>query len=601
MFSLNRFKYGGTVFLFFFSMILFIGYIFFQLFPKNTSINFSFFHNGIKPDIYIVNSNTNNDYLLNIGGLDNYKDNIVKLQHKFLLAEIKNKIIDIEDLKNIPANSIIILPDMFSLTDNEYNLIKEFLANGGNIIFNYHFGYLNKNKFIKAGRIEEITKLKYIKEGISRKNSPFLVPKVLSPFILSSTMAHRIDTALYGGDMLPIFRSEKIPDFLYTNWAITSTLIDLQTHKPLNFYDDGALWHGKFQKGNWVYFNFPIYVLLDMNNNYFKFIFKNIISYLKNPLSVSVYPYVDYKKAIFISEDTEYEYPYGLNFATLANKYDINVTMFCVAKLAQEYPDITKKESLFPNVEIGSHSYSHTKIVGTDLNKYIKETIGSKQILEKIINKKIYGFRPPREEIDKTMIKLLIKGGYKYMMEKEKSYLLPKEEYKGIVTIPRHGTDDYLYLVELDWNKNDILKRIIYETNFLTNINALYTLSVHTHLLSYKSNISVEKNYYEYLKTKKDIIPLKGFDLTKRYLWKKNIILHTEFFNNKTFIYINNKNNNQIKDLKIRIYTPNIKIKSVIPEIINLKIKTIKQTKEFTDVEISKINPKSTIAVIVNY
>jgi hypothetical protein len=405
---------------------------------------------------------------------------------------------------------------------------------------------------------------------------------------------------LYGKDMIPIFKSSKIPDFLYTNWEIISTLND-EPNKPMDLYKDGALWHGKYKKGNWVYFNFPLYVLLGMKDNYFKFIFHNIINYLKNPITVSLYPYVDYKKAIFISEDTEFEYPYGLNFATLANQYDINVTMFCVAKLAEKYPTITKKESEFPNVEIGSHSYSHSKIVGTTPEKYKKELIGSKEILEKIIDKKIYGFRPPREEIDKTMVGLLLKGGYKFMMEKEKPYLLPKEEYGGIVTIPRHGTDDYLYLVELDWNKTKILNRIIYEANFLTNINALYTLSVHTHLLSYKSNISIEKAFYEYLKTRKDIMPLKGSALAKRYFLKKNIKINNIFYNTKAIININNNNKVAVNNLKIRIYTPNIKIKSIIPEIMTLKIKIIKQTNDYTDVEISKINPLSNIALIINY
>jgi hypothetical protein len=361
------------------------------------------------------------------------------------------------------------------------------------------------------------------------------------------------------------------------------------------------VWHGKYKKGNWIYFNFPLYVLLDMKNDDFKFIFHNIINYLTSTLTISLYPYVDYKKAIFISEDTEYKYPYGLNFAKLANKYDINVTMFCVAKLAQQYPEITKKESEFPNVEIGSHSYSHSKIVGTSLEKYKKEIIGSKQILEKIINKKIYGFRPPREEIDDIMVKMLIKSGYIYTMEKEKPYLLPKEEYKGLVTLPRHGTDDYLYLVELDWNKKQILNRIIHETNFLTKINSLYTLSVHTHLLSYKSNIAIEKAFFEYLKTKKDIMPLKGIDLAKRYFWKKNIFINTEFYINKAIVNIKNENKIPIKNLKIRIYTPNTVVKSITPEIINVKSKIIKKTKDYIDVKIYKINAKSNIALIVEY
>jgi hypothetical protein len=82
---------------------------------------------------------------------------------------------------------------------------------------------------------------------------------------------------------------------------------------------------------------------------------------------------------------------------------------------------------------------------------------------------------------------------------------------------------------------------------------------------------------------------------------KKNIKINNVFYNTKTIININNNNKVVVNNLKIRIYTPNIKIKSIIPEIMTLKIKIIKQTNDYTDVEISKINPLSNIALIINY
>jgi hypothetical protein len=212
MYFLNRIKYNLSFIFSFLFMIIFAGYYIYQLYPK-TDINFLFFNNKNTTNIYIITSKTNDNYLSNLGILNIYKTNIEKLQKKFTLADIKSKILNIKEIKNLPPNSVIILPDIISVTDDEFNIIKNFLKNGGNVIFNYHFGYFNDKKFTKAKRIEEITKLQYIKEGISKENSPFLVPKVLSPFILSSTKAHRMNIVLYGGDMIPIFKSNKTPDF----------------------------------------------------------------------------------------------------------------------------------------------------------------------------------------------------------------------------------------------------------------------------------------------------------------------------------------------------------------------------------------------------
>jgi hypothetical protein len=275
--------------------------------------------------------------------------------------------------------------------------------------------------------------------------------------------------------------------------------------------------------------------------------------------------------------------------------------MFCVAKLALANKQITKEASNFPTVEIGSHSFTHSKIQGAPIKKVIKEIKGSKEVLEKITGKKIYGFRPPREEIDKNMAKLLRESNYKYVMEKTKPYLLPEQEYNNLITIPRHGTDDYIYLMNLDWDKKQILNNIIQETKMLTSLNGLYTLSVHTHLLSYKSNIDVTIKYFEFLNANKNIHPLKGIDIANRAKWNRNISFKLVKLNNKTFLYINNNNDIKIKNFSFRIYWPNLKSISVIPELSNVKIKILQNNtqQKYTDIRIDNLKPKSKMSLIL--
>jgi peptidoglycan/xylan/chitin deacetylase (PgdA/CDA1 family) len=584
-------------------MVLISGYFMFQLIPQN--FNFSFFSKFEKKhySIYILKSEETENFLNSYNNSASiYDDNIKRLYKKFASIGIKPKIISENQIKNLTPNDILFAPDTYKISQNTLHNIENFLKRGGNLIFNYHFGYFNGlNGFVGPKTIETITKLKFITESIPKTDSNFYTPKVLSPIEKSSKKAQRWDLVLYSRDHVPIFQSNYTPDAILTNWEVTST--PLLNGKMLKVNQAGVIWHGFYKKGKWFYFSFPAYVFLDMPKKHFKRYIQNIISYMKNPITVVPYPFIDTKKAVFISEDTEYMYPYMYHFATLAHKHDINVTLFCVAKLAQKYPQLTIKASKLPNVEIASHSYSHCMIIGEPIKIVKREIVYSKEVLEKIIGKPIYGFRPPREQIDKNMEIWLRKAGYIYVMEKTKSFLLPREEYKHLIDIPRHGTDDYIYLVNLNWNKKQILHKIIQETNMLTSLNALYTLSVHTHLLSYKTNISVENKYFTYLNKHPDIKALKGIDLAKRAIWLKHIKITQNKIGNMLTINITNNNDVKINNFSFRVYWPNIKIVSITPELLNIKLTKICQNnkRRYSDYRIKTLMPKSTISLIVKF
>lgn len=597
---LNSKSYDTAVFALILFFIIATSLLFYKLIPSFSPF-FNYFALPQKSQhIYMLKSNETLTYLQEHGyNIENYLHRIALVQNNLKKLGITPKEIDESAIDRLHNGDILIAFDVFSISDSTQKKLFDFLQNGGHLLFNYHFGYFNKNRYRGAALVEKITHLKTLTEA-KHKKALFITPKLFSPFMDDVAYAKVYDYILY--DQIPLFHSKAIPDAVMSNWASTSTpILDGQ---KISFYDAGVMWHGNFGKGSWVYFAFPSYTLTDDTFELFSFFMGKSLQFLRTPVTVITYPYIHYDKVVFVSEDTEYQYQNLAQFSALAKKMQMPVTAFCVGYLAKKNAALTKKAAQNPYLEIGSHSYSHTKIVGTSDENMLKETLGSKLLLEKITGKKVVGFRPPREEIDKKLATFIKKAGYIYTMEKHKEYLYPKEEYKGLLTIPRHGTDDYEYLINLDWSKEQILHNIIEETEFLTNLSTLFTLSVHTHLLTYKSNIDVLQKYFEYLKKHPDITVLKGKDIAKLALHALHIHIDTTYSSKKIFVKISNDSKETVPHFRFRIYYTNIqKLSNPTPEIVGIEAKILhKNTKEkYMDVEVSKLMPQSFINIIFDY
>jgi len=595
--------YDLKVFIFTLFLITFSGLIFYNLLPNTKfSVNTFFPINKFTQKVYLLESNDTLKYIKSLGyNKKAYLEKLNAFKKRLKKIGIDVKIINEDAISLLTPFDTILALDVFSLSKDNRKKLINFIKKGGNIFFNYHFAYFQDNKHYNGSKfIEKITGLKYL-YSIKPQKGLFFTPKILSPIMLSSENSKRYDLIIY--DPIPLFSSKnRAPDAILTNWGITSTPIIHNETIPLE--NAGVIWHGMYGKGSWIYCSFPLSSFLDMPINDFSLLMYNITNYLNNSISLAKYPYIDTKKAIFISEDTEYKYENMIRLSHLAQKYKIDTTLFCVASLAEKHKDITKEAASLPHIEIASHSYSHGKILGENDGIVKKEIVYSKEILEKIIGKKIYGFRPPREEIDKKMAYWLKKANYTYVMEKSKAYLLPKEEIDGLITIPRHGTDDYIYLINLDWDEDKILNRIIYELNFLTSLNALYTLSIHTHLLSYGKNIHLLEKVFKYISNRKDIKTFKGKNLAKRAKLFKNINLSYTKTISKIFITIENNNNKEVKNFTFRLYWHNLKtIDKIKPEILNIKVEEIERnTKEkYSDIRIKKLKPNSKLVLILPY
>ncbi len=566
----------------------------------------SFLSLSKRKTIYFLRSDTvQNMYQKYQMDYENYISRVKEFETMAQTQGYITKEIYTDEIKNLPKESIIVALDMTALTNKEIKNIENFVSNGGKLLFNYTSGFLNEDLLYRKNTlVKDITgftldpKINLIKPD--PKSGIFFTVRLTSVFANYLPNGQAVSLNIY--DPFPIYTNtnNNEADAYLTNWSQTKYLNITPTHE-LTKIQSSVLWHGSKGKGKWIYFSFASSCFLDMKRTNFNKLYHKMFQYLENIAILIPYPYITTDNIIFVSEDTEYKFENLQHFNETSKKYHFPVTAFCVAKLAEQYPDIVFKAAQSPYMEIGSHSYSHTKIVGSNDTKYLKETIGSKEVLEKITHKKVYGFRAPREEIDSKLIQDLIKGGYKYILNEGDNLLSPYFQ-EGILIIPRHGTDDYSYLIRLDWNSDEILANMIKEMHITSALNGIYTLSTHTHLMNFGDNIKILDHFFAYISQHKKFTPMNGKMLYDTISKSKNLHLSTKITQKKIIITLKNDTKTQIKDLHLIVETdPNITLKKIESEIVGLKTTLKKETQNKYLVIINSLKPSSESVFFINY
>jgi len=535
---------------------------------------------------YILNSNINRERYIKLKlDLQDF-DARQKLIQKMLISKgQKAKIIKEDDLEDLKAGDVLFLIDSFAISQKAQNEIIKFVANGGRLVFNFKSAFLNeKGYFTRDTFLVKLTKLKPLGFGYKPGDHDiFVTQHLLSP--VSIPDAKVIDFIVY--DTIPFFKG-KSPDFEFTNYSATEPL-----RYNNKFVPSGSLWDGTYKKGGWVYFSFPFYVM--STKDIWRNTFRSIIDYAINGVSLVKYPYLKYDKMTFVSEDTEYKYTNFNNFINALEKYDINGTAFCVGRLAKLHPELMKMAGKLPFLEIASHSYSHTKLI--DKSKEILDTVeinGNDKLLQKLSSQEVKGFRPPREELNKKMEGVMETSSIEYILAKYLNQLKPK--YRGkLMLFSRMGTDDYQYLMELDWNKTQIINKMRAESDYITNLNGLYTMSTHTHLMNYKSNATMFEGLLKHIK-KKHYPALKGKDIARLIYEKDNIILSYMKANDGLDITIHNKNKTDIKTFIFRVYFLTKPFKKIRCP---LKTKFIKYNNNYVDIKVFNIPKNSKIKLFL--
>ncbi len=556
---------------------------------KSYSTALTFSKNGLSSDTYIEK-------------LDSFK--------KFLSAMgYKSSYIDEDKIASLDKKSILFLLDAVALSDEAKEGIKQFTKNGGSLFFNFNTGFSNGDgKYIGDKFVNDITSLKLSKKGFVKfEDGIFMTKKLLTP-MTSYKMGELLYLVIY--DNIPIYDNpNKLkPDLMALAYNQSSPPRGKDNVAKLTFSESGIGWSGYYGEGKWIYLNFPSYSFYETagKNSEFAKLLNSMIGYLSSDIIVEKFPYIDQESAIFISEDTEYRFENFERFSDLSLKYQIPVTAFIVGNLAEnpQYKDLMAKVVKNPYLEFASHSTSHKKIVGEPEEFIQNETIGSKNIIDKYSPTPIVGFRPPREELNSIMKKYLQEGGYKFILPKTQQYLYPKfdEKYRDLMMIPRHGTDDYGYLVNLDWDQKTIIEQMKEEANFITYLNGIYTLSMHTHLFAYDTNINIVDSFFRYIKNNPQLKPLSGIQIYDKVKKANGISLSYTTESNRLVITIKNNNNEIIKNLNFRIFkNPLDKIEKLQSNVSNVILNMSEQNNQEVDIKIQTLQPNSEIIVFADY
>jgi len=506
-------------------------------------------------------------------------------------------------LSTIPKKSILLVIDMMSLSPKEIEQIDTFVRLGGNIVFNFTSGFLNPSlSYQKKNLVTTITNLRLSQKHntikFKKSDSAFLSTRLLSPVCKYLPNGKGLSIPLY--DAVPIYNTKQHADAYLTNW-LQSNYPRIDQTQTLGDNEGGAIWHGHRGKGKWIYFSFPSYVFSQAGNSLYEKLLHGMLDYLNEKMTVMIYPYLDTKNGVFISEDTEFKFENLKKFNDISKKYHFPVSAFCVASLALQHKTMMKNAAKNSLLEIGSHSYSHKKIVGESNKVYEKEIVGSKKVLSKFSKQELRGFRAPREEIDEKMMGVLEDSGYTYTLGLANNRLYPRMK-DGLLTIYKHATDDYSYLIKLDWSASQVLQEMIKEVNVITKLNGLYTMSTHTHLMSFGSNIKIIDKFMKYIRTHKQMTPMNGIMISDRVSKRLKISTKTELTDKKLVLKISNNNNQTVHNVHYEIAVdPTIDLKKVESEIIGLKTKLTKESDSKYVLNIKTLNPKSYIVLFIQY
>lgn len=556
--------------------------------------------------IYFLTSSANRRlYERNGMDYDTYAQRVRKFEKMAADAGYESEMVEAKDLKKLPSETILLALDMMSLSSDEIREIDAFVRRGGRLLFNFTAGFLDASLHTRPKNLVEVItglrldpKINMLKQD--PKNTGYLTLRLTSPLATGLPEGRALDFGIY--DLLPIYDNDGSveTDAYLTNWSQDDYLHYDQTH-ILSRRQSGLIWHGYRGKGKWIYFSFPSYLFLDALQSYYAHLFKGMLAFLDHTITAVPYPLIDSPNAVFVSEDTEYKFEYLDAFSNAAAKHRFPVTAFCVAQLAQKHAELMKKVSHNPYLEIGSHSYSHKKIVGESDKVYYRETFGSKKVLESLTGKKVLGFRPPREEIDEKLIRDLEEAGFRYILSAGENRLYPYYHGK-IIIIPRHGTDDYSYLVNLDWNASKILSRMKHEVQILTALDGIYTLSTHTHLMSYGPNIRITEKFFDYVHSHPEMHPMNGEMISDRVKARLNLTYRSDETLQNSTLTLMNGGKEPIKNLHLALYTdPGIKITGVESEIVGIKTKLRRIDDRHAALIVDRIDPDSHLTLFINY
>lgn len=508
--------------------------------------------------VYILDSKITRTHFEKLGlNKKIHTGNLARFANFFDKMHYRHTRIDGNQISKLPINSILLVLDSVALSTEDINDIIFFVNRGGSLLFNHMAGFYNtKGAWRGDAFVNAITGLKYNPETSKTVDykGHFLTARILSPLTEYFNQAKRLSLIAY--QEIPFFRNQtpNEPDMILTNWSRTKTPED-RNNIEIPLVDSGVLWHDNKNNGRWVYFNLPsnIFNLKDHQAKDFEQLLQGMVDFLSLPAQGRLLPYLDMDSATVIFANVEQQYENLNNLIDLAGKYNVPMSTYHLAKMAQQQPKIIQRSQLSPLIEVGSHSFTLGAIIEQPKTVLKHEIANSKAVLESPL-KPVLGFRPPRQEFDIEMVQVIKDAGYDYIFAGVGDTLYPKMLNEELIQLPKLGSDDYEFFINKKMSPGRILHTAIKEENIARVLNGAYTLGVHTHIMLQPDRIYILDAILQKITADPKINIITAEDLARRVRKVRQIDTRLVSNNNSHEITLTNNNSTGVRHLVYRLY-----------------------------------------------
>ncbi|MER8480588.1 polysaccharide deacetylase [Mesorhizobium sp. M1163] len=200
----------------------------------------------------------------------------------------------------------------------------------------------------------------------------------------------------------------------------------------------------------------------------------------------------------------------------LLRKYDVPASFFVPAVIAQLYPS-EQRAVVGEGHEIGMHGWIHELNSELSVESERSLMMRSADVLEKITSRRPTGIRTPSWDYSDATLQIIREMGLTYdssLMADDSCYeLLEDEEPTGVIEIPVEWIrDDATYLwmgpdgsSRPDSSLDDVLSVFIREFEGAYQDADLFQLTLHPHVIGYRSRIWIVEELIRCAKAKGDV------------------------------------------------------------------------------------------------
>ena len=200
------------------------------------------------------------------------------------------------------------------------------------------------------------------------------------------------------------------------------------------------------------------------------------------------------KFAGLIEEDTEDQYLNAKNVIQLVRQRDYPISWFILSNVALKHRDLTRQ--MAKTGEIACHGDNHGIFTKNTRREQVVRIARCQKVLHEITGVMPLAFRPPQEEYNSSTIDAIVNNGMTHYIANYTSdrpvpeIQLSLNGNKSLVSIPRMVSDDYELWHTRDLDRDDTIRMITHETDWMQYIGGLYMYSFHTQYMAKQDNLN---------------------------------------------------------------------------------------------------------------